>query len=85
MRYAQLLCLIWFLLEVHFQTGNVLPHTQSLGMKLSISFIIILLPRSDIIILCECFGIHSTLVPHCYTAQIPNLYLTNTTHNNTGH
>ena len=56
-RYTQLLCLIWFLLEVHFQTGNVLPHTQSLGMKLSISFIIILLPRSDII--CECFGIHS--------------------------
>ena len=49
MRYAQLLCLIWFLLEVHFQTGNVLPLTQSLGMRLSISFTIILLPRSDII------------------------------------
>ena len=58
MKYAQLLCLICFLLEVHFQTGNVLPHTQSLhGYEAKHHFIIILLSRSDIIY--KCFCVHS--------------------------
>ena len=81
MMYAQLLCLICFLLEVHFQTGNVtvLPLTQSLGMRLGISFI---LPRSDII--CKCFVYLQEPMTLIHTAQIRmcmpnNLYLTNTT------